>query len=440
MELLSGGRNIFETNNSSGSTGSNASSHSDSSQNLDAFTCPLEHSLVRHTSTVGGCCDVRNGQTICSEMWERGETAEVWACFECNFWACLDCYNDQCELLREKNARKERRLNKQNVRGSTTKTKTKTKKMVGVPCRKPEFALAVMEATIFSFNSWFKARNIPLDETAWQFSEHMPPELKDCLEISHASKHVNKLLDREEIKIVVDTETDTIEKRAKSYNEDFDLDKESIDKLRSGGDAMLFALVHLNISYEGWDYRLGMIKMYDGIEILTLSCENKYVFMGTDAFDNIWVRYFIPDTSYNVIIAYLEKDYNYYALVKEYSQVDNLTLDLDNKYKGVRFFPLSGKVTNDSMGYMLGANNDGHTLEGTQVEGKFGVTGASMMTLNVTAVTVMSMRSCGGPKRTDVNGFVDFFNEFKDTNCMLAVYSGKKMLHSAVYNESNRSE
>ena len=96
---------------------------------------------------------------------------------------------------------------------------------------------------------------------------------------------------------------------------------------------MLFALVHLNISYEGWDYRLGMIKMYDGVEILTLSCENKYVFMGTDAFGNIWVRYFIPDTSYNVIIAYLEKDYNYYALVKEYSQVDNLTLDLDNKYK-----------------------------------------------------------------------------------------------------------
>ena len=91
-----------------------------------------------------------------------------------------------------------------------------------------------MEATIFSFNSWFKARNIPLDETAWQFSEHMPPELKDCLEISHASKHVNKLLDKEHIKIVVDTETDTIEKRAKSYNEDFDLDKESIDKLQNG--------------------------------------------------------------------------------------------------------------------------------------------------------------------------------------------------------------
>ena len=42
MELLSGGRNIFETNNSSGSTGSNASSHSDSSQNLDAFTCSLD--------------------------------------------------------------------------------------------------------------------------------------------------------------------------------------------------------------------------------------------------------------------------------------------------------------------------------------------------------------------------------------------------------------
>ena len=61
------------------------------------------------------------------------------------------------------------------------------------------------------------------------------------------------------------------------------------------------------------------------------------------------------------------------------------------------------------------------------------------MTLNVTAVTVMTMRSCGGPKRTDMNGFVDFFDEFKDTNCMLAVYSGKKMLHSAVYNESNRS-
>ena len=85
MELLSGGRNIFEMNNSSGSTGLNESSHSDSSQNLDAFTCSLGHSLVRHTSTLGGCCDVHNGQTLCSEMWERGETAEVWACFACIF-------------------------------------------------------------------------------------------------------------------------------------------------------------------------------------------------------------------------------------------------------------------------------------------------------------------------------------------------------------------
>ena len=32
---------------------------------------------------------------------------------------------------------------------------------------------------------------------------------------------------------------------------DFELDKESIEKLRSGGDAMLFSLVYLNISYEG---------------------------------------------------------------------------------------------------------------------------------------------------------------------------------------------
>ena len=126
-------------------------------------------------------------------MWERGETAEVWACFVCNFWACLDCYNDQCELLREKNARKEKRLNKQNVRGSTTKTKTK----VGMPCRKLEFALAVMEATIFSFNSWFKARNIHLMETAWQFSEHMPPELKGVQKLAmHQNMSISCLIEK----------------------------------------------------------------------------------------------------------------------------------------------------------------------------------------------------------------------------------------------------
>ena len=419
MELLNGGRNIFEMNNVQ------------SSQNVDAFTCSLGHSLVRHTSILGGCCDVRNGQTICSENWAKGQTANVWACFECNFWACLDCYDEQCESLLEKNARKTR-----NMRGSATKTNKKR----GLPCRKPEFALAVMEATIISFNAWFKAKKIPLDEKGWKFSDEMPKELMECMEITEASERVTKLLDRKAIKITVDTETDTIEKRAKSYKEDFELDKESIDKLRNGGDAMLFSLVHLNITYEGWDARLDMIKMYDGVEILTLSSENKYVFMGTDTFGNIWVRFFIPGTSYSVMIAYLEKDYNFYALVKEYSNPNNLILDTKNKFKGARFFPLSGNVTNDSMGYLLGANNDGHTLEGTQVEGKFGVTGASMLTLNVVAVTVMTMRSCGGPKRTDTEGFIDFFDEFKDTKCMLAAYSGTKMLHSAVYNEKNRSE
>lgn len=403
MELLNGGKSIFKTS-------------------PNKLTCSLGHKLVQHTSYLGGCCDIRDGVRMCPEMWNKGETANIWACFECNFWACEDCYNDH--------------LTSQNSvsRGSASKSSS------SLACQKPEFAVGTIKATIISFNAWFKKRGTPLNETGWKFLEDTPKEVLECLENYHESKQISKLLDREALKIVVDTETDTIEQRAASYNKDFKIDKDSIDKIRSGGDAMLFSLVHLNISYDTWDSRLEMIKMYDRREILTLSSENKYVFMGTDSFDNIWVRYFIPGTSYNIIIAYLKNSYNFYKLVKEYNNLDNLILDTSNKFKGVRFLPLSGKVTNDSMNLLIGANNDGSTCAGVQVEGEFGVTGDSMLTLNVTALTVLKMRSAGGPKRTNLDGFIDFFNDNQKTTCLLAAYSRKEMLHIATYNESNYSE
>ena len=412
MELLNGGKNIFEMNNQV----------SHLAKNLNALTCGKGHTLLKHTSILGGCCDVRDGVRMCSEIWERGETANVWACFDCNFWACEDCYNYHLQSHNSVS------------RGSASNSSS------SLACRKPEFAVGTIKATIISFNEWFKKRGRPLDETAWIFPADTPPEILECLKNCHESTQISKLLDKEVLKIVVDTETNTIEKRAAQYNKDFKIDKEAIDKIGSGGDAMLFSLVHLNIKYEGWDYRLGMIKMYDGREILTLSSENKYVFMGTDSFSNIWVRFFIPGTSISVIITYLKNTYNFYKLVKEYNNPDNLILDTNNKYKGVRFLPLSGKVTNDSMAYMLGVNNDGCSCAGLQVEGVFGVTGDNMLTLNVTALTVMRMRSAGGPKRTNTEGFIDFFDKNQDTNCAIGVYSKKELLHFAVYNESNYTD
>ena len=412
MELLNGGKNIFEMNNQV----------SHLAKNPNALTCGKGHTLVKHTSTVGGCCDVRDGVRMCPEIWERGETANVWACFDCNFWACEDCYNDHLQSHNSVS------------RGSASNSSS------SLACRKPEFAVGTIKATIISFNGWFKKRGTPLDETAWKFPADTPSEILECLENCHESTQISKLLDRKQLKIVVDTETNTIEQRAATFNKDFKIDEESIDKIRSGGDAMLFSLVHLNITYEGWDYRLGMIKMYNGREILTLSTENKYVFMGTDCFNNIWVRFFIPGTSTSVIISYLKNTYNFYKLVKEYNNLDNLIMDENNQYKGVRFLPLSGKVTNDSMGYMLGVNNDGCSCAGVQVEGEFGVTGNSMLTLNVTALAVMTMRSAGGSKRTDLDGFIDFFNSNQRTNCSIGVYSRKELIHFAVYNESNYSD
>ena len=60
--------------------------------------------------------------------------------------------------------------------------------------------MTVIEATIISFNAWFKAKNIPLYEKSWKFSDEIPKNLMGCMEIIETSERVTKLLDKEAIK------------------------------------------------------------------------------------------------------------------------------------------------------------------------------------------------------------------------------------------------
>lgn len=384
-------------------------------------TCDFGHPLHKKISYNGGCCDVRCGATICSTMWSKGEKAEVMECLECNYWSCMPCYNE-----------------------SSSKLASQNEKSTQIACEIPEFSPIMIIATILSFNAWFKAKNMPFDKCGWIFADKVPDVMKSYIsEYIEQSALIDTFLAEKKMKITVDTNIENIQKKATSYDSSFEVDKQTIEKVqKENGGNTLCALVNLNILVQYWDDNLGMMKMYENhIEILTLSTKNKYVCMGNDPFGNIWVRYEIPKLpGYTVMITYLKDTYNYYKLLEAYKNI-NLTdedsqFKINEEYKGVRFLPLMKEVNNPCMRAILGAQNGNFTCVGTQVKGHFGVTGKTMLSLSITALTIGTFRSCSS-LRNDLKGFVDFFDGEKKTTCLYTVQKDGVTLFSAILNEQN---
>ena len=425
MELYDDAVSLFNETVQKPNTGGNSSTNTGGNSSTNKLpTCYLGHQLHKKISYNGGCCDVRHGTSICSTMWDINEEAEVMECLICNHWDCMPCYN---KLLNE--------------------LASQEKKSTQMACENYEFSPIMIIATILSFNAWFKAKNILFDKCGWIFADKVPEVMKSYIgEYIEQSALIDTLLAEKKMKITVDTNIDNIQRKATSYERTFAVDRNTIEKVqKDNGGKTLCALVNLNILVKYWDDNIDMKKMYeDHVEILTLSTKNKYVCMGNDPFYNIWVRYEIPELpGYTVMITHLKGDYNYYSLLEAYKNI-NLTdedsqFKLNEEYKGVRFLPLMKEVTNTCMRPILGAQNGNFTCVGTQVKGHFGVSGKTMLSLSITALTIGTLRSCSS-KRKDLEGFVDFFDEEKNTNCLYTVYKGNDVLYSAVLNEKNYSD
>lgn len=149
---------------------------------------------------------------MCSTQFSKGHKAEVWNCFECNYWMCEDCYETK------KNEDKEAGAMKQ------------------LECAEPQFAPIMVAATIISFSAWLKAMGKNIDEENWEFNEAMPAAL--ALYIKEYAKYkplVQKLNDNKMLKITVDTSIENIENKLNTYkgyngSNDFAIDHDTIAK------------------------------------------------------------------------------------------------------------------------------------------------------------------------------------------------------------------
>ena len=420
MDLFYEGKPLFQCQETEESKKSSAND-----KPFDVF-CSLGHKLQSHTSYLGGCCDVRyNMGTMCSTQFSKGEKADVWCCFKCNYWMCEDCYETKKDEDKKAGSMKQ------------------------LECAEPQFAPIMVAATIISFSAWLKAMGKNINEDEWEFNEDMPAAL--ALYIKEYAKYkplVEKLNNNKMLKITVDTSIENIEKQLNTYkgyngSDDFTIDHDTIAK--NSDSSTLYSLAHLNIEYNDWHHQLEMIKMYErGYTLLTLPTSSPYVFMGTDKFNNIWVRYIIPGKEkFNVSITYLKNKYNYYELTEHYKSIKNLTADRDSKFKGVRFLPTESKVKNVSMHTVLGARLNDFISVGNQVSGTLSITGNNMLSLTITSVTMGNLRSAGGPKRECIDGFVDFFHQNNigrnnmDFNYLINVYAGSKLLYNTIHNKKN---
>lgn len=412
-------------------------------------TCNWGHPLSKKFSYLGGCCDHRDGVRICSKRWEKGELAEVMECcfkcpqsgLHCNYWLCMECYETETEKIRIEE--KKRKLHQMRggggggtIRGSSSGGKSSSGKEMA--CEKPEFCPLTLIATLITTNQWFKDHDMQINETGWEFPDTIPSEFlqhisnySDCYEFIESMKKDGLL------RVWVDKDFDKINRRAGECG--LEVDTETVAKISDS--STLYSLANLKIEAPYWDDQLDMIKMYDGLEILSLSTRGDLVTMGTDLFDNVWIRFYIPEVEdCCVVVTYLKNQYNYHALVGAYydfhSKLAQGELFKEYKnFKGARFLPISKKVTNKCMP-IIGTRNNDFTFVGSQVDGEFEVSGKYMLKLHVTSLSVGNLRSCG-PKRTNIEGFVDFFdNNYQGTNGY-AVYVKGKMIYHTTANKAN---
>lgn len=415
-------------------------------------TCNWGHPLHKKFSHNGGCCDRRDGVRICGERWEKGELAEVWECcfqcpqekIQCNYWLCMDCYESETEKVRTEE--KERKLREMRrgavrgaIRGSSSGGKSSSRKEMA--CAKPEFCPLTFIATLISTNQWFKDNNMPINETGWEFPDTIPPEFLqhvsdyyDCYEFVESMKNDGLL------NVWVDKDFDIINRRAGECG--LEVDTETVAKISDS--STLYSLANLQMDAPLWADELDMIKMYDGLEILSLSTKSDKVTMGTDLFNNVWILYYIPEMKdCCVVITYLKNQYNYHALVGAYNDFHSKLAEGElfkeyKNFKGARFLPISKKVTNNCMP-IIGTRNSDFTFVGSQVDGVFEVSGKYMLKLHVTSLSVGNLRCCG-PQRTNTEGFVDFFDRNYDGTNGYAVYVKGRMVYHTTANRANYKE
>ena len=142
------------------------------------------------------------------------------------------------------------------------------------------------------------------------------------------------------------------------------------------------------------------------------------------------------------VATYLKNQYNYHALVGAYYDFHSKLAEGElfkeyKNFKGARFLPISKKVTNNCMP-IIGTRNSDFTFVGSQVDGVFEVSGKYMLKVQVTSLSVGNLRCCG-PKRTNIEGFVDFF-DLKYDDFGYAVYVKGRMVYHTTANRANYKE
>jgi hypothetical protein len=434
-------QNMSANTNTYTTTAAASSSIFESTDSGDKLpTCSRGHLLSKKFSHFGGCCDHRDGVRVCGERWEKGELAEVWECLKCNYWLCMDCYETETEKIREKEKkRKMREMHRGAVRGSSSGGKPTSRKEMA--CVKPEFCPLTFIATLIKTNQWFKDNDMPINETGWEFPDTIPPEfLQHVSDYSNCYEFIESMEKDGLLRVWVDKDFDKINTRAGACG--LEVDTETVAKISDS--STLYSLANLQIDAPHWPSEFDMIKMYDGLEILSLSTKSDKVTMGTDLFNNVWILYYIPEIKdCCVVITYLKNQYNYHALVGAYNDFHSKLAEGElfkeyKNFKGARFLPISKKVTNNCMP-IIGTRNSDFTFVGSQVDGVFEVSGKYMLKVHVTSLSVGNLRCCG-PKRTNTEGFVDFFDRNYEGTNGYAVYVKGRMVYHTTANKANYKE
>lgn len=375
------------------------------------MTCSNSHKLIYRECYNTGFCDGKD----CSKCWSNGALVQVMECKICNEWYCTECYNAKPSIKKQPKLKK--------------KIKQKT------DCENLEFSPFMIIATFIYFNKWFEDNNIPYDENEWSLAHNVPDQIKKYFNnyINHAPL-IEKLNSQHKLNVSVDKNMEKIQSDIAASGSNLKVDTEALQKIDSPNNVGAF--VSLNILEEYWPNNIDMKKMYiNGLEILTLNAENTFVIMGDDQFGNIFVKYFVPNTDYSVIITYLKNSDEAIEWLTLLDAYRNLNLTENSQYKGVRFLPVSSKI-NNCMDYIIDSHTSKFNCIGAQANGIFAVTSKSILSLSIDALTIGSLRGCG-EKRKNIDGYIDFYDEDMEFNCFYNVYMNDKLLYSTILTRAN---
>ena len=298
-----------------------------------------------------------------------------------------------------------------------------------------QFAPFMIIATFLHFDRYLM-KNSLYKIYDWKLADNVPDEIKEYFKdyLSYLQLII-QLKNNDELKVCVGSNMQKLINYISKSGSELEIDTETLKKIDSPNN--IGAFVSLKILVEFWSDDIDMRPMYmDGLKILTLSAENRFVTMGDDQFGNIYVKYFVPNTNYSVIITNLnnsEEEIDWLTLLDAYRTLD---LTENPKYKGVRFLPVSSDITNIAMKYIIDSHNDDCNCIATQCNGRIAITSKTMLSLSMDSLTIGNLRG-GDEKRKNIKEFIIFYNKDMKFIYFINVYKDGKILYSTIQTRAN---